>query len=301
MDRAGSGIEIGVGIAGDTPMPQAIPAALGRGGRDSPSLGRAALVMAELVYHTTVRDVRKGHRNAIAGLFMNILQTVIFLATFYVMFTFLGISGNAIRGDFLLYLMSGIFLFLIHTKAVSAVVKADGPTSAMMQHAPLNTTVTIMASALSSLYLQILSLCVILFVYHVAWAPVVIDEPLGAIGMVLVAWISGVGVGICFAALKPWFPDGVLIASSVYSRANMIASGKMFVANTLPGSMLVFFDWNPLFHAIDQARGFIFLNYNPHFSNWEYALWVTAILIALGLMGESYTRRHASLSWRAGK
>ncbi len=35
----------------------------------------------------------------------------------------------------------------------------------------------------------------------------------------------------------------------------MIASGKMFVANMLPTSMLLMLDWNPLFHCIDQARG----------------------------------------------
>jgi ABC-type polysaccharide/polyol phosphate export permease len=262
---------------------------------------RGALVMADLIYHSTVRNVRKGHRNAAAGLLMSILQTVIFLAAFWVMFTVLGVRGNAVRGDFLLYLMSGIFLFMIHTKAVGSIVKAEGPTSPMMQHAPLNTFVTMASSALAALYLQLLSMLAILFVYHVAWTPVVIDQPLGALAMVLLAWFSGVGVGVCLAALRPWFPDGVLIASSVYSRANMIASGKMFVANTLPGSMLAFFDWNPLFHAIDQARGYIFLNYNPHFTSWEYALWVSVALLVLGLMGESYTRRRASLSWSAGR
>jgi ABC-type polysaccharide/polyol phosphate export permease len=77
----------------------------------------------------------------------------------------------------------------------------------------------------------------------------------------------------------------------------MIASGKMFVANALPGFVLPFFDWNPLFHVIDQARGFVFLNYNPHFPAWPYALEVSAVLLAPGLMGESYTRRHASLFW----
>jgi ABC-type polysaccharide/polyol phosphate export permease len=50
----------------------------------------------------------------------------------------------------------------------------------------------------------------------------------------------------------------------------MIASGKMFVANTLPPAMLAMFDWNPLFHIIDQCRGFVFNNYFPRNSNWEY-------------------------------
>lgn len=282
-------------------LPGAAAAPVFRSPPPRPTLLRGALTMLGLIYHATVRDVRKGHRNAAAGLLLNILQTVIFIATFYLMFWLLGVSGNRVRGDFLLYLMSGIFLFMIHTKAVGAIVRAEGPTSPMMQHAPLNTTITMAASALSALYLQVLSMMVILGLYHVLWTPLEIEEPMGAIGMVLVAWISGVGVGICFAALRPWYPEFTSVGSSIYSRANMVASGKMFVANSLPASMLPIFDWNPLFHAIDQARGYVFLNYSPHFSSWPYALWVAFALIVIGLMGEAYTRRHASLSWSAGR
>ncbi len=109
---------------------------------------RSALFTFELIYHSVVRNVRKSHRNAVAGLLLNILQTIIFVAIFYVMFTVLGMRQSALRGDFMLYLMSGIFLFLVHTKTVSAVASAEGPTSPMMQHAPLNTFVTLCAAAL---------------------------------------------------------------------------------------------------------------------------------------------------------
>ena len=52
----------------------------------------------------------------------------------------------------------------------------------------------------------------------------------------------------------------------------MIASGKMSVANTLPSFMLAMFDWNLLFHAIDPARGFAFINYNPHNGSIVYPI-----------------------------
>jgi ABC-type polysaccharide/polyol phosphate export permease len=257
--------------------------------------------MAELIYHSIVRDVRKTHSNAVVGLLMNMMQTVVFVLTFYAMFFFLGMRGAAIRGDFLLYIMSGIFLFMCHTKAVSAVVGSEGPASAMMQHAPMNTVISITAAAVSSLYLQLLSLFFVLFIYHVAVTPVVIDQPIGALAMLLVAWLSGVGVGMIFLAMKPWAPDAVKLLVSIYSRASMIASGKMFVANSLPSSMLVLFDWNPLFHTIDQARGYIFLHYNPHFSSPTYPFYVAIALVLLGLMGEFYTRKSASISWGASR
>jgi len=257
--------------------------------------------MAELIYHSIVRDVRKTHSNAVVGLLMNMMQTVVFVLTFYAMFFFLGMRGAAIRGDFLLYIMLGIFLFMCHTKAVSAVVGSEGPASAMMQHAQMNTVISITAAAVSSLYLQLLSLFFVLFIYHVAVTPVVIDQPIGALAMLLVAWLSGVGVGMIFLAMKPWAPDAVKLLVSIYSRANMIASGKMFVANSLPSSMLVLFDWNPLFHTIDQARGYIFLHYNPHFSSPTYPFYVAIALVLLGLMGEFYTRKSASISWGASR
>lgn len=262
---------------------------------------RSAFSILELIYHATVRNVRQSHGNAIIGLATSIVQTAILVIVFYVMFTVLGLRGMAIRGDFLLYIMSGIFLFLTHNKAVGSVTGAEGPASPMMQHAPMNTAIAITSSALSSLYIQVLALGVILFIYHVAVTPLVIEEPAAAFGMVLLAWFSGIAVGMVFLAIKPWAPGFIGIAQQIYTRANMFASGKMFVANAMPGTMIAMFDWNPLFHCIDQARGFVFINYNPHYSNITYPLVLSLVLITIGLMGEFYTRRQVSVSWTAGK
>ncbi|MEM1432246.1 MAG: ABC transporter permease [Pseudomonadota bacterium] len=260
---------------------------------------RSVFQLGELIYHATVRHVRKDHGNAVIGLLLNMMQTVIFVLAFYFMFSVLGLRGMAIRGDFLLYIMTGIFLFMTHTKAMGAVIGSEGPTSPMMKHAPMNTLIAISSAALGALYIQILSMVVILWIYHAAFQPISIHDPVGAMGMVLLAWFSGVAIGMVFLALKPWMPDVVKVTSSIYSRANMIASGKMFVANAMPGYILAFFTWNPLFHAIDQARGYTFLNYNPHFSNITYPIVLSLVLMFIGLMGEFYTRKHSSISWMA--
>ena len=257
------------------------------------------LSIAELIYHSIVRDVRKAHGNAFMALATNLLQAVVFVAAFYVMFSILGLRGAALRGDFLLYLMSGIFLFLTHVKTLGAVVGAEGPSSPMMKHAPMNTMISISAAALGALYIQVLTLFLILFAYHVVVTPFDIDKPFPAFGMLLISWFTAVAIGMVLLAIKPWFPTFVSTFTTVYQRANMIASGKMFVANTLPSYMLAMFDWNPLFHAIDQSRGFVFVNYYPRNSSVEYPLMIGVVFIMLGLMGEFYTRKQASSSWDA--
>ncbi|MEM1236565.1 MAG: ABC transporter permease [Pseudomonadota bacterium] len=259
----------------------------------------AAASMLELIYHSTVRNVRKAHGNAVIGLLLTMMQSMLFIAAFFLMYSILGLRGMAVRGDFVVFLMSGIFLFLTHTKAVGAVVGSEGPANPMMLHAPMNTIVSICGAALAQLYQQILAAITILTVYSLLVTPVTIDRPIGAFGMFLLAWFSGVSVGIVFLALKPWAPSAIGVLSSIYMRANMIASGKMFVANSLPPAMLAMFDWNPLFHAIDQSRGFAFINYTPRNSSIEYPLYLSLVLIMIGLMIEFYTRKNASMSWGA--
>ena len=114
--------------------------------------------MLELIYHSIVRSVRKSHNNAFLAIATNILQAVIFVGAFYVMFSVLGLRGAALRGDFLIYIMSGIFLYMTHSEALGAVVGSEGPASAMMQHAPMNTIISICSAALGALYIQVLSL-----------------------------------------------------------------------------------------------------------------------------------------------
>lgn len=257
--------------------------------------------LTDLIYHNTVRSVRKGHRDALFAIMTSVMQTVVMVVAFFIFMDFMGMRRVAVRGDFLLYIMSGIFVFMVHIKAIGAVAGSEGPTSAMMQHLPMTPTVSIWAAALSSLYTQFLALSAILLAYHLLWQPLSIDKPIGALGTMMLAWFSGVAVGSVFLALKPWIPGPVGIVQQVYTRINMFASGKMFVANQLPANMVAIFTINPLFHIIDQGRGYIFINYTPLKTNLTYPIVVSVILLVIGLIGESYTRKHVSLSWTAGR
>jgi ABC-type polysaccharide/polyol phosphate export permease len=188
---------------------------------------------------------------------------------------------------------------MTHIKTVGAVAGSEGPASPMMKHAPMNTSIAIAAAALSQLYIQMLSLFVIMFAYHVLVTPFDVQNIPGVMGMIMLAWFTGLAIGLVFLAIKPWSPGISSLLATIYQRANMIASGKMFVANTLTPTMLNMFDWNPLFHCIDQSRGFAFVNYAPRNSSIEYPLYVGLILLVVGMMGEFYTRKHASASWSA--
>jgi len=251
----------------------------------------------ELIFHAAVRQVRKSNGNAVLGMVLSIVQSVLLVLTMYFLFELLGMRRIAVRGDFMLYVMSGVFMFMTHVKAIGAVSSADGPTSSMMMHAPMNPIISISGAALGSLYQQTLSACVVLFFYHAAFTPITIEFPVQTVGMFLLSWMSGVGIGMVLLSARPWQPELVGILASLIMRLNVIASGKMLLANNTSPAIRNIFDWNPLFHTIDQGRGFVFLNYVPRYTSIEYPVYTTLVCVTIGLMAEFFTRQYASASW----
>ncbi|WP_372802750.1 ABC transporter permease [Paracoccus seriniphilus] len=269
--------------------------------RHTRNILEAAGTTLTLIYHQTVYNLRTDHRNAVVGLLITIAQTMIFMAAFLVIFMVLGVRQSPIRGDFILYIMSGIFMFMTHVKTVSAVSGSHSISGGLIKHEPLNPAVLIAASSIAVLYRQTISCLAILWLYHVLFGPITISQPIGAVAMYLEAWFSGVCVGLVFLGMRPWAPRASTLLATAYQRINMFASGKMFVANVLPNFMMPWFIWNPLFHIIDQERGFLFVNYSPNKTDPLYAIWFSLGALLIGLLVNFSTRKHESLSWSAGQ
>ena len=267
--------------------------------RHSTSSFQAAGRTLALIYHQTVYNLRTEHRNAIIGLLLTILQSAIFLMAFLIIYLIMDIRRSPIRGDFMLYMMSGIFVFMVHVQTASAVSGSHSISSALIKHEPLSPAVLIAASALSVLYRQTVSCIAILWCYHVIVAPVTIEYWPGVLAMYLLAWFSGGCMGLVFLGIRPWSPRGSKLVTTIYQRINMFGSGKMFVGNLIPNAYIMWFIWNPLFHIIDQMRGFVFLNYSPHRTDPLYALWFSLAMMMVGLLINFTTRKYESVSWSA--
>lgn len=265
------------------------------------TMASAAGTSLALIYHQAVHNLRQGHANALMSVLITMMQSVVMIAGFLAIYWMMGIKRSPIRGDYVLFMMSGVLIFIAFSKALAAVSAAGKSTGQMMKHGPLNTAVSMAGAALAALYTAVLSAVVLLAAYHTIGNPIDIENWRGALGMLVFGWFWGCTVGLLFLSIRTWWPMGGSVITQVFTRLNMIASGKMFAGNSLPAFLLGMFDWNPLFHIIDQARGFIFVNYTPHNSNLEYPLYVTLGVLIIGLMAEFVTRNAASLSWSAGK
>lgn len=243
---------------------------------------RAILTFSDLTYllnAAILRDIRRTHVNAVAAVLMEMAQIAALLGGFMLLTHVMSFGGTPIRGDMLIYLMTGIFVFQVHTRTMMAVFRAETRGSQIMNHKPLSSAITVAAAALGSLYLQVISAAAILAGYHFGWSAIELEDPVGLASAFFLAWALGVAMGLACLSLKSVFPSSAGLMAQLYSRANMLASGQMFVANALPSAWLVWFSWNPLFHIIDQARGFAFQNYEPWFTSFAYPAIATGILL----------------------
>ncbi len=259
------------------------------------SLFFAAIAFLELVYHSIVREVRTQSGSATLGLLKEVSQILIFFLIFYALFTVMG-RNVAIRGDFVLFLLSGIFLMLTHMGAISSVMGAGTAVSPIMQHAPMSVILSILASTFADLYLRIIAIIIVFAGATVINGPMEVANPAGLILPFFLAWSSGLAIGFGFMLLKPLAPSLVKAISKIYQRAQMVTSGKFMPAAYMPATLTHWFDWNPLFHCIDQARLAAFVNYNREVSNIYYPIYVTLVVLVLGLMGEFWARKNLSRS-----
>ncbi len=268
-------------------------------GNKKPSLIVAAIDFIELIYHSIVHDVRKQSGSAVFGIFQAMSQIGTFFLIFYLMYAMMGRSV-AIRGDFFLFLLSGIFLMVVHMAAISAVMGTANAVSPIMQHAPMSVVLSILANSLASLYLQIVAILLIMTAVYLLGDGFEIYRPQGMFLPFIFSWASGIAIGLLFMLAKPLAPALVNPASKIYMRAQMITSGKFMPAAYLPASMVSWFDWNPLFHCIDQMRLAVFINYTREVSSMSYPIYFTMIFLVLGLMGEFWVRKNLSKSKHTG-
>jgi ABC-type polysaccharide/polyol phosphate export permease len=245
----------------------------------------SALGLIELVYISIVRAFRSSTGGSLMGFIALLIQPMILFIAFYVMFEVFG-RAMLIRGDFMLFMMTGIFLYRAHIQAVTTLKGAGHAASGMMFYAKTSTLLSILAAAINQLYIVILSIIVIMGTAYLIRGEMEVYNPPGLILPLFLAWASGLAVGLLFLAFSPFAPTVIPMLFQVYRRVQMITSGKMFVANSIPAAVLPFFSWNPLFHSIDQARGEAFINYLPRVTSIEYPLYFTMAAFAIGFTVE---------------
>jgi ABC-type polysaccharide/polyol phosphate export permease len=239
--------------------------------------------IADIVQQAAMRDIIRSGPGLTRAVALSVLQSVLLVGSFFVMSNAIGLGGPAIRGDLLIYLMTGIFLFNIHARTVMAVMSCEGSTNELRMYRASPILMTI-GAAFGALYIQVVTAILLFFIYHVFWKTIDLDSIVAGLPLLGALWIGSIGLGQILLALKMAAPRLASSLAQAWTRIGMLTSGGMFVANALPSHLVKFVSWNPLFHIIDQMRCAVFINYSCHISSPVKPYIFAVCAIMLGVM-----------------
>ncbi len=205
-----------------------------------------------------------------------------FVMIMAVMMLLRGGFGVSIRGEFGLYILSGVSLFLIHNKILS---ELSGPEKnrSLMPVLAVSPGIMITGALLHTIYMQIMIMMLFSAGIWVYYGGFTIEYPMYAFWIFILCCLWSISMGLCVYSIVPVYRPVFSKLVQAYRRIGVVTSGKMIPGNLMTGSFHGLFAWNPLYHCIDQFRGAIFVNYTPFNSNIRYPEEATAIFFAVAM------------------
>lgn len=185
-----------------------------------------------LVYALVVREIRSEHKNAALGILLTVGPMLVMGLVFYFILQMLGGGMAKIRGDHMTFILLGFAIYFGHIQTVMGV--SGSISIGMLNHKRMSLFLLISVKSVAVAYKLILSFGALLamnYLFRGVWH---MEQPLQFIIAFIWCWLGGVAIGVMLLAAMRYFSWGGVLKVA-YIRIMFFTSGKLFVANSLPG------------------------------------------------------------------
>jgi capsular polysaccharide transport system permease protein len=223
-----------------------------------------------------------------------------FVESLFWVLTFAGIHyamGHTPTGgmDIIAFLATGIITFILFRSTVThcqASILGNRPLLFYPQVRPLD--IALARSLLEAVTLSVVFVG-LLSANGLVQGELHIDNVLRVLSGLLLAWLLGLGLGLCLMGVATFLPVVDQIVP-ILLRPMFFLSGLFFTANDLPAGLRDALLYNPMMHVIELVRDGWFREYQAHYLDISYVLvWAVALLYT-GLLLERFARRRLELT-----
>jgi lipopolysaccharide transport system permease protein len=231
----------------------------------------------DLIFFKALSSLQSETSKSRLGILWWILDPLLYMSVFYLVFGVIFERGGP---DFVIKLLIALVLWRWFDNTVktcgSSLLTGVGLMRQVYVSKLLFPLAPIIAQTIK--FLVVLSLLLVfLLVYGIE--PAMNWFGLAAVLLVELLFISG--VGLCLAAIIPFFPD-LKIVIDYGIQLGFFLSGVFYDISQVPESVLIYFQLNPMATLIDQARQILLLQQNPDWIALGWIALVSGLLIALG-------------------
>lgn len=233
-------------------------------------------------YHYAVAMVRKESGSTSMGFIVALFESIFAFVMIMLLMLLVRTMGVAIRGEFGYYILSGMSMFMIHNKVVSAII-GKKKTDPMLPILAISRGMMIVGTIIYELYMQFIIMIIFYVGCYIYYQKSPVHNWPGVAYCYLFMILWSVALGTLISSIMPINEPMISKLMIIYKRLSIITSGKMIPGNmiVMMGSLKALFLINPSFHLIDQLRSHVFTHYVPHVTNIVYPIQISCIFFCI--------------------
>lgn len=210
------------------------------------------------------------------------IAPMVWIAAVYLAFTFFGRS-SPVHTDLITFIISGLIPYASFRYTVNAIGKSRSLVRPLLVYPTVRRRHAVAATAIVEFANAFVIVAVVMAVNYVVFGNWEMEDPLGFVWGVSLAWGLGVGFGYIFNNLaeinKIWWTVGQAIL-----RPTFFISAVFFTGNEVPDRLYQYLGWNPLLHAAEVTRTAMLVNYESRVADTGYVIVAIFVLGAAGLL-----------------
>jgi lipopolysaccharide transport system permease protein len=246
---------------------------------------------AELLFYGVYADLRTEVARRLLGFLWWIIEPIMYVAVFYLVF---GLGLRQGGDDYVPFLLCGMVPWKWFDGSVRQASGALVANIGLMQQVFVPKHLLVLIQLITNTVKFLVVLLVLLaFVLTLGKRPSI--EWLGLFPLIAVQFVLVVSLGLLLGAVIPFAQDLKQIVDNVLMLA-MFMSGIFFNADTLPESWQGYFQLNPMVRIIDGYREVLLHNRWPDWDGLGYVLLFSAPLLGLAMaILHRYERQYPKL------
>lgn len=212
-----------------------------------------------------VREVRSRFSSDPLGYAWAFITPIVWIATIATVFYYVG-RQTPILTDINSFLMAGMLPYIVFRFTASSAMRALKAQRFMIFFANIRQEDIILATVLLELANSVVIYALLLLGNYALFGHFEMADPTTALFGFLLAWGLGASFGHMAAAFSIITEATVRIVPIIL-RPMFWLSGVFYVANEVPGIVLQWLQYNPLFQAIEIMRNGVFHSYESRIAN----------------------------------
>ncbi len=252
------------------------------------------LTQIQVVHALILRETRTRFGQNRLGYLWAVLEPVLFVATFAVVYQVLGRSAPG-RMPIIPFLTTGFMPFLLFREASGRALHAIDANRGLLFYPQVRPLDLIAARSALEIATNTAAFTLIFIVYSAYTGTFEVSDPLQVfVGVSLAAGLgASLGLVLCAASV---FSNTVERLYGPLIRPLFWFSGLMYPTGQLPATYRNTLTYNPIVHCVEITRSGYFRGYQAYHVGVTYPLMWIACLLCLGLFLERAARRHLVLT-----